>query len=147
MTEDRSYGVIPVRLTDINHNEYRYLLIKQSRTHWSFPKGHAENDEYPIETARRELAEETGITDVIIKNRPRFSITYYFPRYGQTCKKTVDHFIGIVDSDRVIPQEEEVLDYRWVTHAEAHTLLYRNTARQILDKAHRFLIKKPHRKK
>lgn len=140
MTEDRSYGVIPVYTDD--NNTYRYLIVKQSQTHWSFPKGHAERGEEPMDTARRELAEETGITNVRLKKRPRFSITYYFKKGGGTVKKTVDHFLGFTQETAVTPQEEEVIDWKWADYAEAHELLYRNTATRILDRAHRYLSKK-----
>ena len=39
----------------------KYLLLKQHQGHWGFPKGHIEKGEKYIETAVRELKEETGI--------------------------------------------------------------------------------------
>jgi len=145
MTEDRSYGVIPV-YTDEN-NTYRYLLVKQSQTHWSFPKGHAENGEFPMDAARRELEEETGVSDVQLKKRPRFSITYYFKKGQTTVKKTVDHFLGFTNETNVTPQEEEVIDWKWATYKEARTLLYRNTAERILDRVDRYLTKQHSRQR
>ncbi len=38
-----------------------YLLLKQHQGHWGFPKGHIEKGERLIDTAVRELREETGI--------------------------------------------------------------------------------------
>ena len=141
MQADRSYGVVPVFKDETG--EYRYLIVKQSQTHWSFPKGHAERGEEPMDAARRELAEETGITDVQLKKRPRFTISYFFRKRGRTVKKTVDHFLGFVDETVAItPQEEEILDYLWASRDEARKYLYRNTAKQILDKAHRYLTKR-----
>jgi len=38
------------------------LLVKGRRSHkWSFPKGHSHCDELPVECAKRELYEETGV--------------------------------------------------------------------------------------
>jgi 8-oxo-dGTP pyrophosphatase MutT (NUDIX family) len=129
--------------TDEN-GEYRYLIVKQSQTHWSFPKGHAEAGESPMDAARRELQEETGITHVRLKKRPRFSITYYFKRGNETVKKSVDHFLGFVSDTRVAPQEDEVMiiDWKWATYSEARELLYQNTAERILDRVARFLRKR-----
>ena len=40
-------------------NKNKVLLIKQTKGHWGFPKGHVEKDETEIETAIREVKEET----------------------------------------------------------------------------------------
>ena len=42
-------------------NKNKVLLIKQTKGHWGFPKGHVEKDETEIETAIREVKEETGL--------------------------------------------------------------------------------------
>jgi ADP-ribose pyrophosphatase YjhB (NUDIX family) len=45
-----------------NNDKYVYLLVKGKYTgKWSFPKGHIEKDERPLECAIRETKEETGI--------------------------------------------------------------------------------------
>lgn len=41
----------------------RIVLVRR-RTSWLFPKGHVEPGETDEEAARREIAEETGITDL-----------------------------------------------------------------------------------
>jgi 8-oxo-dGTP pyrophosphatase MutT (NUDIX family) len=42
---------------------WRFLLLRAYR-HWDFPKGMVEPDEAPIDAARREVTEETGIDDL-----------------------------------------------------------------------------------
>ncbi|WP_426460963.1 NUDIX domain-containing protein [Mycoplasma hafezii] len=39
----------------------KVLLIKQKNGYWTFPKGHQEGNETFLETAKRELLEETSI--------------------------------------------------------------------------------------
>ena len=48
-----------------DEGQVKFLLLKNA-THgtWSFPKGHLEAGEDLMKGARRELAEETGITEV-----------------------------------------------------------------------------------
>ena len=41
----------------------KVLLIKQTKGHWGFPKGHVEKNETEIETAIREVKEETNNSD------------------------------------------------------------------------------------
>ncbi len=66
----KSYGVIPVFK---NESSFYILLVKNSKGgHWGLPKGTPEKDEKPIDTARRELFEETGIKDIDIKTEPTF---------------------------------------------------------------------------
>jgi 8-oxo-dGTP pyrophosphatase MutT (NUDIX family) len=40
--------------------EWRYLLLRVFRN-WDFPKGRVEDGELPLEAARREVEEETGL--------------------------------------------------------------------------------------
>jgi len=42
------------------------LLIRDRNGYWVFPKGHVEPGESPEETARREVAEETGVEARVI---------------------------------------------------------------------------------
>ena len=48
----------------------KVLVIQQVKGHWGFPKGHVENGETEIETALREIKEETNL-DVEIISRGR----------------------------------------------------------------------------
>lgn len=41
-----------------------YFLLLRAFQHWDFPKGQVERDEQPLAAARREVAEETGITEL-----------------------------------------------------------------------------------
>src|SRR5947207_73870 len=45
--------------------EPRFLLIRDSYRNWGFPKGHLEPGEPPADAARREVAEETGLKDLV----------------------------------------------------------------------------------
>lgn len=53
-----SAGVVVVRYTE---GEWRYLLLRVFRN-WDFPKGGVESGEMPLDAARREVEEETGLT-------------------------------------------------------------------------------------
>ena len=41
--------------------DIKYLLACEHGGYWVFPKGHMESNETEIETARREILEETGL--------------------------------------------------------------------------------------
>ncbi len=44
----------------------RIALVHQHGDSWSFPKGHIEDGETDLEAARREIYEETGLTDLAL---------------------------------------------------------------------------------
>ena len=73
MLHEKSCGAIVYRKY---HGNTEILLIKHINSgHWSFPKGHVEKGETEVETARREIMEETSI-DVIIDPTFRETVTY-----------------------------------------------------------------------
>lgn len=132
---ERSFGVIPVYRKD---GRTYFLLIRHNSGHWAFPKGHAEPGESEIETARRELREETGICDVTLCPEPVFEEGYtkaawHDPR--QTVSKTVRYFLGIVHDPRVRIQVAEIQDYKWVTYDEARAIITFDSSRRLLEQA------------
>ena len=58
MTLEFSYGIIPFKY---DSHGVKVLLIQHLCGHWAFPKGGAELNEHPIDTAQRELKEETNL--------------------------------------------------------------------------------------
>ncbi|MDD2565890.1 MAG: NUDIX domain-containing protein, partial [Candidatus Gracilibacteria bacterium] len=71
--EDESFGIIPLIKTI---NGLKILEIQHNAGHWGLPKGHPEGNESNIETARRELTEETGINNIDIIDGVSFSQKY-----------------------------------------------------------------------
>lgn len=69
LTVERSYGLVLYRRTGNGVNDYEFFLVKvnapgfweKNSNVWSFPKGHQEIGEEPIETAFREFREEVGM--------------------------------------------------------------------------------------
>ena len=53
----------------------KVLLIKQTKGHWGFPKRHVEKNETEIETAIREVKEETNL-DVEVDANKRYTMEY-----------------------------------------------------------------------
>lgn len=131
MTDDFSFGVIPVV---IKHNQPQVLLILHQKGHWAFPKGHPEADETNLETAARELKEETGLSDVQIQAEPTFIEHYIFTNPDkQIVDKTVVFFLGFVKNDQVKIQTLEVADYGWFSLAAAKKRMTFDQGKQIID--------------
>ncbi len=102
----------------------KVLLIQQTQGHWGFPKGHVEENETEVETATREVKEETNI-DVEIDENKRYTMEYYTDKGAY---KQVVFYIAKKIGGEEKYQEEEIIDMRWVTLEEALKLLtYNNT--------------------
>jgi 8-oxo-dGTP pyrophosphatase MutT (NUDIX family) len=111
----------------------RFLLVHHaSGGHWDHPKGHAEENESPEETVRREVAEEGGVR---IRLVPGFEAeAHWILPDGRP--KTVTYFLAekIGECEAGGP-EGEILGTAWLTCAEARARMTYDTGRQVLDEA------------
>ena len=129
MTMEKSCGALVFRRL---HGNTELLLIKHANGgHWSFPKGHVEPGETEVETALREIKEETGI-DVIID--PSFrEVISYSPK--KDTQKDVIYFVARAQNYDYTPQEEEIAQIKWVEINRAHTILTYDNDKQLVNKA------------
>jgi 8-oxo-dGTP pyrophosphatase MutT (NUDIX family) len=131
MLSDYSYGVIPVVM---KHHQPQVLLILHQKGHWAFPKGHAKPGETHLATARRELLEETGLSEVEIQIKPTFNEHYIYtdPQQG-VIDKTVTFFLGVVKNDQVKILPAEVADYGWFNLDQAKERMTFDQGKQIIE--------------
>lgn len=132
---EHSFGVIPVYQKG---GQTYFLIIQHNAGHWAFPKGRAEKGETELETAIRELREETGVSDVSVNAERVFEENYTRTKWGspkQHVNKTVRYFLGIVHDPKVKLQQAEVQDHKWATYEEARGLITFDASRKVLDEA------------
>lgn len=102
----------------------KVLLIKQIKGIWGFPKGHVEKDETELETAIREVKEETNI-DVEIQEDKRYTMNY---KTDKGADKEVVLFLAKKIGGDIKPQESEVSVIEWLDFDEAiKKISYENT--------------------
>ena len=111
------------------HGNTAYKHINSG--HWSFPKGHVEQGETEVETALREIKEETTL-DVLIDPTFRETVTY-FPR--KDTQKVVVYFIAKAKTFDYVPQEDEIAEIRWVDIGHAVQMLTYENDKTIVNKA------------
>lgn len=124
-----SAGVVVVRWTN---QTLRFLLLRVYN-YWDFPKGEMEPGEQPLETAIREVKEETSIADLEFRWDQTFIET---TPYGHG--KIARYYLAESKDGNVFLAENPELghpehhEYRWLTYEEARTLVV-DRLKPILD--------------
>jgi 8-oxo-dGTP pyrophosphatase MutT (NUDIX family) len=118
----------------------KYLLLNYAAGHWDFVKGNVEPGENEKETVLRELQEETGITDAQFIEGFKETIAYFYRRQGLTVHKEVVFFVMESHTEKVEISFEHI-GYIWLDYTRAMEKLNFKNAKDVLQKAHDFLVK------
>lgn len=134
--DDLSYGVIPFIKNE--EGKWETLVIHQfssmrGDSYWIFPKGHPEEGESPEATARRELAEETGLTDIKLDTSRTFTQRYTFVHEGARINKSVTYYVGRSKTREVTLHPTELKEARWCSLAEARERLTHEGTKEMFD--------------
>lgn len=117
--------------------EILYVLVEEQSGAYSLPKGHMEGDETEIETARREIFEETGLRPVFLEGF-RMQDEYQLAEKPGTSKR-VTYFLAEFGDEALTPREGEIMSIRLLPCEQALPLFRHGTTRRILSAAHAFL--------
>ena len=99
----------------IVQNDKKELLFILRLGKWDLPKGKIEEGENIETTAVREVEEETGVTDLLLKKKT--GETYHtYNAYGKHFLKTTHWFYMTCPSkQKLVPQtEEDISEIKWV---------------------------------
>ncbi|MAF14224.1 MAG: diadenosine tetraphosphate hydrolase [Parcubacteria group bacterium] len=122
----------------------RYLLLHHGGSYWNFPKGRQEGKETELQSALRELSEETGINKVDILDGFRDEYNYDFDSRikdgtrEKVYKKAI-FFIGEVIGDKVKISDEHI-DFDWYDFDTCLKRLFFQEGQDSLKRAHQFLL-------
>lgn len=114
--EDQSFGIVPVYQ---NGKETHVFILRHLSGYWGFPKGHPNPGETPLETAKRELFEETQLNVDQVLSDKMLQESYSFRIDGKTIHKTVSYFIASVTSTHTVIDSKEAREGKWVDINEA----------------------------
>jgi len=102
--EESSAGIV------VNNGKV-VLAYQTINPSWSFPKGHVDKDETPLETAKREVYEETGIKDL---NFVKKLGTYVREVKGRSdIKKRMIIFLFTTKQDKIKPIDQDNPECKW----------------------------------
>jgi 8-oxo-dGTP pyrophosphatase MutT (NUDIX family) len=114
------------------------ILLASRRTRrgdlvWGLPKGLVEPGEEPVETALREVREETGYRGEV--RAPLGEVSYWFVWEGTRIRKTV-HFFLMDDSGQAPKERDrEMEEVRWFPLGEAADVAGFSSEKDIIRKA------------
>ncbi len=97
------------------------------------PKGHPDGDETPEQAARREVAEETGVTGELICELG--DVEYRYERRGGQIAKRVRFYLFEYRSGDVANHDHEVEEARWLPVDQAARELTYSGEREMVKRA------------
>lgn len=125
MVKEYSCGAI---LFCYDENVRKYVLVQEASGSYGFPKGHKENDETDIETAKREILEETGIVPEFIPNMKR-TIRY---KLMNDSEKEVTFFVAKYKDQEFNSIDKTILAIKKFDYKAAKSVLKFNELKNIL---------------
>ena len=99
----------------------KYLLLYKRGAYWNFPKGHFKPGERSIDTALRELEEETGIKKNDLHISPNFRAyeRFHFQVGSQRIYDTVILFLAETRNAEVRIEPREHSGFAWFLYPDA----------------------------
>ncbi|MCR4322706.1 MAG: methylated-DNA--[protein]-cysteine S-methyltransferase [Candidatus Azambacteria bacterium] len=136
MRREQSAGFIVVRETP---RGALFLLLQSQKGFWGFPKGGIKKGECFIDTAVRELKEETGIDHFFIVSGFRTQIRYIHEGKKGRAHKTVTLYLAKTDTAKVLLSHEHAT-FRWLSHEDVIKAITFRRAQQLFERAHQFYM-------
>ncbi|MEG1778789.1 MAG: NUDIX domain-containing protein [Oscillospiraceae bacterium] len=133
MKREKSCGAVVYRKVN---DKYKLLLVKHKFSgHWCFPKGHVEQGEEEVQTALREVLEETGI-NIDLRDGFRQAVEYY-PK--PNVRKQVVYFLGEAQNINYTMQEEEISEITWADLEKAYYMVTFRNDKNLIREAKKYL--------
>lgn len=136
MNWERSCGAIVFTKRD---GEILFVVVQEKGGAYSFPKGHMEGDETEMETARREIWEETGLRPAFLDGFYR-QVEYPLAEKPGTWKR-VTYFLAEFHDEPLVPREGEIRGIQLLPCEQAIPLFEHENSRRLLTDAYEFLTK------
>ncbi len=137
LDKEISCGIIPVYINE--QGEKEFLIIRENAGHWSFPKGHIDVGENYLQTAQRELLEETGLVCSNINKENVILEKFINQSRTPATEKTVYYHIGYVDTKEITIQLEEIQDYFWGNYNDVLEKLTHQTTKNLFKESIKFI--------
>lgn len=129
---EKSAGGVVLRRID---GRLHALVIRDPYKNWGLPKGHLEDGEGPGEAALREVAEETGLTDLTLGDELA-TIDWYFRAEGRLIHKYCAFYLmGSAEGDPTPEEAEGITECVWVPLGRVEKRITYDNAREVVKAA------------
>lgn len=137
MITEKSCGAI---VYTFENNNINYVIIRSKEGIYGFPKGHVEGTESEMDTALREILEETGLIVRLI-NGFRTEDTHSFISNGETKIKHIVYFLAEYSNQVPKVQETELSSVHLMDYETALSAFQFESSKRLLSEAHDFLMR------
>lgn len=150
-TSDRLLKRLRKRIHEVSaagvviHGSKVVVLYDKKYKHFVLPQGHCNIGESLVQTAKREITEETGYVDMMYLKK-LYVYQYHFPRANQTVFKTIHVYLFKSRSTKRKPrilEAHEMYEARLIPIRRAITILHWPQDRLVIKKAMREIKKGP----
>jgi len=142
MIREKSVGLIIFRYNN-RDKEIQYLVLYHRGTYWQFPKGKVDQGESEVETAKREVQEETGISGVEIIKGWRQPTQFFFKeeRAGkkELIKKDFILYLAKMPKGAEVKISSEHNGYAWLNYKIAGKYLKFKSLKEIIKEANSYV--------
>ena len=134
MNQEKSCGAV---VFTRRNGEILFVIVQEASGAYSFPKGHVEGSETEMQTAAREIREETGLLSVFV---PGFRETDEYDLSEKPgMHKQVVYFLSEYGGEPLVPRQGEIRKIFLLPFAEAIRLFQHEGTRRVLSVAQAFL--------
>lgn len=103
----------------LNDGSVEFLLYQDARDRWTIPKGHIEPGETAQVTAKREIAEETGLQKTEVHGWLG-KVNFRYRRVDKLVLMTTQvYLVKALDPDEPLQKEEWMNGLKWFTFHDA----------------------------
>ncbi len=132
---EKSCGIIVFRYMK---GKRLYLLLQHPFGHWGLAKGHVEKGETEIQTAFREVQEETGLSDIELYDGYKEQISFDFYVEQKHVFMDVVFFLGETKTKKITISTREHQNFVWLPYKEAYEKTTFLNAKELIEKAEKF---------
>ena len=127
-------------VTYINNEQIYVALLKDKDNNWVLPKGHFKDDESFVETAMREVYEETNIKLKMKNLVDKIGEFSYFSDLENSVKNIKVYLFKINEPQKIIPLEKEnFVDSKWFSLEEAINKVAYQEQKDVLRKVSKYI--------